>query len=230
MYQPKLSYTGKDGSLATQAYQRLRQEILTCSLAPGQIVSERELAERYDVSKTPMREALGQACHEGFIQRLPGRGYIVSPITIRDIRELFDLRLILECAAVERAVQNPKSELISGLKDMAEVKYDPYEPESHISFLKTNRSFHLAMAEATNNQRLIGLLGDIFTEMERLFHLGLRLRDSSEEMRREHQELVIALERGDIHQALSAINLQIISSRDRILEAIIQGQFDSVQV
>ena len=230
MYQPKLSYTGKDGSLATQAYQRLRQEILTCSLAPGQIVSERELAGRYDVSKTPMREALGQACHEGFIQRLPGRGYIVSPITIRDIRELFDLRLILECAAVERAVQNPKSELISGLKDMAEVKYDPYEPESHISFLKTNRSFHLAMAEATNNQRLIGLLGDIFTEMERLFHLGLRLRDSSEEMRREHRELVIALERGDIHQALSAINLQIISSRDRILEAIIEGQFDSVQV
>ena len=230
MYQSKLPFTGTDSSLATQAYQRLRQEILTCSLAPGQIVSERELAGRYDVSKTPMREALGQACHEGFIQRLPGRGYIVSPITIRDIRELFDLRLILESAAVEKAVQNPKSELIRGLKGMAEVKYDPDEPESHSSFLKTNRSFHLAMAEATNNQRLIGLLGDIFTEMERLFHLGLRLRDSSEEMRREHRELVIALEHGDTHQALSAINLQIISSRDRILEAIIEGQFDSVQV
>ena len=230
MYQSKLSSTGKDTSLATQAYQRLYQEILTCSLAPGQIVSERELARRYDVSKTPMREALGQACHDGFIQRLPGRGYIVSPITIRDIRELFDLRLILECTAVERAVQNPNSELIGGLKDMAEVTYDPDEPESHISFLKTNRTFHLAMAEATNNQRLISLLSDLFNEMERLFHLGLRLRDSSEEMRREHRELVTALEHGDIHRALKAINHQIISSRDRILEAIIDGQSDSIQV
>ena len=230
MYQSKISFTKKDSSLATQAYQRLRHEILTCSLAPGQIVSERELARRYDVSKTPMREALGQACHEGFIQRLPGRGYIISPITIRDIRELFDLRLILECTAVERAVQNSNSELISKLRDMAEVKYDPDEPESHISFLRTNRSFHLAMAEATNNQRIIMLLGDLFNEMERLFHLGLRLRDSSEEMRREHKELVTALEQGDLDQALAAINLQIISSRDRILEAIIEGELNSVQV
>ena len=230
MYQTKLSFTGKDASLATQAYQRLRQEILNCSLSPGQIVSERELAQRYDVSKTPMREALAQAVHEGFIQRLPGRGYIVSPITIRDIRELFDLRLILECTAVERAAHSSNAELVAKLKEMAEVKYDPDEPESHISFLKTNRSFHLAMAEATNNQRLVGLLGDLFNEMERLFYLGLRLRDSSEEMRREHQELVSALDQGELHQALAAINHQILSSRDRILEAIIEGELDSVQV
>ena len=230
MYQLKISDAGKEESLANQAYQRLHQEILTCSLAPGQIVSERELARRYEVSKTPMREALAQACHAGFIQRLPGRGYIVSPITIRDIRELFDLRLILESTAVERAVHRSNAELVARLKEMAEVKYDPDEPESHISFLKTNRSFHLAMAEATNNQRLMVLLDDLFNEMERLFHLGLRLRDSSEEMVREHRELVIALEQGDIYQALSAINLQIISSRDRILEAIIEGQSDSIQV
>jgi DNA-binding GntR family transcriptional regulator len=230
MYQSKLPFTGIDASLATKAYQRLRKDILTCNLTPGQIVSERELARRYDVSKTPMREALGQACHDGFIQRLPGRGYIVSPITIRDIRELFDLRLILESIAVERAALNPNSQLIGGLKDMAEVKYDPDEPESHISFLRTNRSFHLAMAEATNNQRIIMLLGDLFNEMERLFHLGLRLRDSSEEMRREHRELVIALEQGDIDQALTAINLQIISSRDRILEAILDGELNSIHV
>jgi DNA-binding GntR family transcriptional regulator len=230
MYQPNISFAGKEASLANQAYQRLHQEILTCRLAPGQIVSERELAQRYDVSKTPMREALAQAVHEGFIQRLPGRGYIVSPITIRDIRELFDLRLILECTAVERAAHSSNAELVAKLKEMAEVKYDPDEPESHISFLKTNRSFHLAMAEATNNQRIIILLSDLFNEMERLFHLGLRLRDSSEEMRREHRELVIALEQGDIHQALTAINLQIISSRDRILEAIIEGQSDSILV
>ena len=230
MYQPKSSLVGTDASLATQAYQRLRQDILTCRLAPGQIVSERELARRYDVSKTPMREALGQACHQVFIKRLPGRGYIVSPITIRDIRELFELRLILECAVVERVIQNPNSELINGLKDMAEVKYDPGEPESHNSFLKTNRSFHLTMAKATDNQRLIGLLSDLFNEMERLFHFGLRLRDSSEEMRQEHRALVMALEQGDMRQALSVIDLQIISSRDRILEAIIEGQIDSVQV
>ena len=230
MYQPELTFTEKDASLANQAYQRLHQEILTCGLAPGQIVSERELARRYEVSKTPMREALAQTCHDGLMRRLPGRGYMVSPITIRDIRELFDLRLILERTAVERAAQDSASDLIASLKDMAEVKYDLDEPESHISFLKTNRAFHLALAEATNNRRLVALLRDLFNEMERLFHLGLRLRDSSEEMRREHQELVAALENGDIEKVVAAINIQIISSRDRILEAIIEGEPSSVQV
>ena len=94
-------------SLAEQAYIRLRHEILTCILSPGQVVSERELARRYEVSKTPIREALTQVCHDGLMQRLPGRGYMVAPITTKDIRELFDLRLILEVAAAEQAARHP---------------------------------------------------------------------------------------------------------------------------
>ena len=217
-------------SLSQQAYQRLQQEILTCVLAPGQVVSERELARKYEISKTPMREALSQACHQGLVQRLPGRGYLVAPITIKDIRALFDLRLILEMAAVERAVQQTSSGLIAALREMSAVKYELDEPESHILFLKTNRAFHLALAEAAGNPRLFALMADLFDELDRLFHLGLRLRDSSEEMRREHQELVAALESGDVTVARQVITEQILSSRDRILEAILQGDFDTIQL
>ena len=217
-------------SLANQTYHRLQQDILTCVLMPGQIVSERELARHYQVSKTPMREALAHTCHDGLTQRLPGRGYIVAPITIRDIRDIFDLRLILEVTTVERAAQHSSPDLLSKLIDMAEAKYEPDEPESHVLFLQTNRAFHLTLAEATENRRLVGLLADLFNQMDRLFHLGLRLRDSSEEMRREHRDLVAALEKGDVESAVAAISEQILASRDRILEAIIQGDIQSVQV
>jgi DNA-binding GntR family transcriptional regulator len=222
--------TDQEFSLATQAYQRLHAEILTCVLVPGQVVSERELAQRYKISKTPMREALAQSCHDGLMQRLPGRGYMVTPITIKDIRALFDLRLIIETTATERAARQPASDLIARLRSMAEVKYEPDEPESHVSFLRTNRAFHLALAEAAGNHRLVELLNGLFNEMERLFHLGLRLRDSSEEMRREHRELVSALENGDVETAKATISDQIIASRDRILEAILQGDIQSIQV
>ena len=223
-------YPDPETSLAHQAYQRLQQEILTCVLVPGQVVSERELARKYEVSKTPMREALSQACHQGLVLRLPGRGYLVAPITIKDIRALFDLRLILETVAVERAAQQPSSALIVGLREMSAVKYELDEPESHIYFLETNRAFHLTLAEAAGNPRLLALMSDLFDELERLFHLGLRLRDSSEEMRREHQALVAALENGDQVAARQAITEQILSSRERILEAILQGDFDSIQI
>jgi len=220
----------QETSLAKQAYQRLHQEILTCVLSPGQVVSERELAHRYKISKTPIREALGQTCHDGLMQRLPGRGYMVAPITIKDIRDLFDLRLILELTAAQRAVHHPMPGLIASLRKMAEAKYEPDEPESHISFLQTNRIFHLALADAAANRRLVEMLSDLFNEMERLFHLGLRLRDSSEEMKKEHQELVMALENGDVKTAQESIKRQIIRSRDRILEAIMQGDVSSIHV
>jgi DNA-binding GntR family transcriptional regulator len=218
------------GSLVDQAYLRLRQEILTCILAPGQVVSERELAQRYEMSKTPVREALTRVCHEGLVQRLSGRGYIIAPITIQYIRDLFDLRLVLEVAAAERAARHAAPAHLAALKEMSTVSYSLGDPESHSAFLQTNRAFHLALAAAAENRRLVEILEGLLIEMERLFYLGLRLRDSSQEMRREHQELVAALESGDIAGVREAMTRQINASRDRILEAILQGQVRSVQV
>lgn len=217
-------------SLAEQAYLRLRQEILTCILSPGQVVSERELARQYEMSKTPIREALTQVCHDGLMQRLPGRGYMVAPITIKDVRDLFDLRLILEVAAAERAARHPSPAQIAVLKEISNVSYCLDDPESHILFLEANRGFHLALAEAAANRRLVGMLEGLMIEMDRLFHLGLRLRDSSEEMRQEHQEVVAALEIGDVEGIREAITRQIITSRDRVMEAILQGDIRPVQV
>ncbi|NIS81104.1 MAG: FCD domain-containing protein [Anaerolineales bacterium] len=217
-------------SLAEQAYRRLRQEIMTCSLSPGQVVSERELARRYEMSKTPIREALTQVCHDGLMQRLPGRGYMVAPITIKDIQDIFDLRLILELTAAERAAQNPSPEQIAVLKELAVVRYGLEDPESNILFLETNRAFHLALAEAASNRRLVEMLEGLLLEMDRLFHLGLRLRDSSEEMVLEHLKVVAALESGDVEEARDAIRRQIIASRNRIMEAIVQGELQPVQL
>jgi len=203
---------------------------MTCSLSPGQVVSERELAQRYEMSKTPIREALSQVCHDGLMQRLPGRGYLVAPITIKDIQDIFDLRLTLELAAVERAAQNPSPAQIAVLKDLSVFSYSLDDPESHIQFLKTNRAFHLTIAEAAANRRLSEILEGLLIEMDRFFHLGLRLRDSSEEMVHEHQEVVAALEIGDVEGVRDAIARQIVASRDRIMEAIMQGELQPVQL
>ncbi len=217
-------------SLAEQAYARLRHDILTCILSPGQVVSERELARQYEMSKTPTREALSQVCHDGLMQRLPGRGYMVTPITIKDVRDLFDLRLILETTSAERAARHFSPAQIAALADMSNVSYCLDDPESHILFLQTNRNFHLALAEAAGNRRLLKMMEGLMIEMDRLFHLGLRLRDSSDEMKREHREVVAALETGDIEGVRNAITRQVMTSRDRILEAILQGDIRPVQV
>ena len=86
------------------------------------------------------------------------------------------------------------------------------------------------MAEAAGNRRFVQIMEGLLIELDRVFHLGLRLRDSSEEMRQEHQEVVAGLEAGDVKGVKDAIARQILASRDRVLEAILQGKIQSVQV
>jgi DNA-binding GntR family transcriptional regulator len=217
-------------SLAEQAYLRLRQEILVCTLAPGQVVTERELARRYDMSKTPMREGLAQVCHDGLVQRLPGRGYMVAPITIMDLRDLFGMRLILEVAAAERAARDPSPALVAELRTLATISYDPGDPQSHVQFLNGNRVFHLTLAHAAGNRRLTLTLEGLLVELDRSFYLGLRLRDSSGEMKREHEEVVAYLERGEVESLKDCITQQILTSQNRILEAIMRGDLPNVQL
>jgi DNA-binding GntR family transcriptional regulator len=180
------------------------------------------------MSKTPVREAITQVCHEGLMQRLPGRGYMVSPITIKEIHDLFEMRMIIELAAIRKIITNPSPKHLEKLKEISTIKYQPDDDDSQVVFLEANREFHLILAEATGNTRLVKLLESILTEMERLFHLGLKISDSSTEMAEEHQDLVAAIEEGDMDHAVASIEHQIVTSKTRILEAIMSGELQSI--
>jgi len=219
----------KSISLAENAYLQIRHEILLGKLPPGAIVSERELASRFEMSKTPIREAITQVCREGLMQRLPGRGYMVSPITIKEIHDLFDMRLIIEQASVRKFMATPSPKHLEKLKEMSTISYQPDNPESEVAFLEVNREFHLTLAEASGNIRLVQTLETIMIEMERLFHLGLHVGDYSTEMVTEHQDLVAAIEKGNLDDALASIEEQVLSSKKRILEAIMNGELKPIQ-
>ena len=163
------------------------------------------------------------------MQRLPGRGYMISPITIKEIHDLYDMRLIIEQATVRKFFKNPNPKILKKLKDMSLIRYKPDDPESEVNFLEMNRDFHLTLAQASGNIRLVHALDSILVEMERLFHLGLHVDDYSDEMAVEHQELVEAIEKEDLDLALSSIEEQIVTSKKRILEAIMSGELQSVQ-
>jgi DNA-binding GntR family transcriptional regulator len=213
-----------DGStLTSKVYAEIKRDLVRCLMRPGEALHEADLAARFKVSKTPVREALNQLAREGYLDVEPRRGYVVSPISLKDVQDVFQLRLMVEPAAAGLAAERGDEEILPTLQRLSRIEYRHGDPESYAAFLSANREFHTAVARATGNHRLASFVERLLEEMERFFHLGLDIRDSSEEMVHEHQELVDAIVGGDGKAAEDFMHKALITSRKRVIEAILES-------
>ena len=157
---------------------------------------------------------------------IPYKGYSVNQVSLKDIRDCFDLRLALELHALEGGSRRASKEDLHRLAALAATEYTFHDWNSYADFLERNEDFHLQLALLSGNQRLVTALTDLIGTMHRFFFLGLDLGDFASEMRSEHEELVALLQQRDTNLALRCLRKQIQASRDRILKALIDDRFD----
>jgi len=211
----------KNSSLAEKAYKAIKKDILTCELDPGSQVAQSQLVERYDFGVTPIREALKRLEHEGYLHSIPRFGYMIGSITINDVQDLYDIRLMMESFAVRMAIQRATKDQLADIQHRANFTYTFKDRESYLNFLEQNIAFHVLIAHTAGNRKLADMLAGVLNEMTRIFNLGLDLRDSAEEMCNEHIALANALSQRDAEQAVKIITEQITISRQRVLEMLI---------
>ncbi|WP_113700516.1 GntR family transcriptional regulator [Nonomuraea lactucae] len=181
--------------LADQVYATLREEILGVQWAPGEMLMEPELAERYGVSKTPVREALRLLVQDGLVTILPRKGYLISPLRLNDVREVFFLRSALEPTLASAAAEVITPDEVAGLRDLV-AEQDTADIRAALHFA---RAFHLELARLAGNNRAQRLLGGLLDETRRLHHLMPRVEEhiTSEAELGAHRKIVAALEAGD---------------------------------
>ena len=207
-------------SLTEQAVQAIRRDILTARLAPGAALSESGLAAALSLGKAPVRAALARLADEGLVAAVPRRGWMVGLVTIRDIHEVFDLRLLLEPEAARRAAGRIDTGAMMRLDAVCAAGYQPDDGDSAAEFLAANRAFHVAVAELSGNARLARLLGRLLDESTRMLVLGLRRRDRTGEMAHEHQALIEAMALGRAEEAARIMHEQVDASRRMVLAAL----------
>ena len=210
-------------SLSDQAYDSIKQAIITCALEPGEQIVQSQLAERYGIGTTPVREALQRLAQEGFVRSVPRFGYVVTPVTFSDVQEIFELRAILESAAVGLAAVRGTSEQLQRIAQTADFSYVYRDVDSYPSFVNLNAEFHRSVVALAGNTRLVDQVTRLLDELNRVFHLGMDLRDSAHEMRDEHLALVKALSERDPDRAERIMREQIERSQQRVVEALTRG-------
>jgi DNA-binding GntR family transcriptional regulator len=207
--------------LTDRAYERIRHDIIICAIAPGAEISEAQLTTQYRLGKAPVRMALNRLAHDGLVRAIPRRGYMVAPVTVRDIHDVFELRLMLEPAAARMAAGKVDARRLEALDEACRAGYQPGDLKSTSRFLDANKAFHVAISQATGNVRLAGAIEQLLDEMTRLLHFGLGLRNRSQEMQQEHRALIKALARGDGGTAERICREQIEAARNMVLSAIL---------
>jgi DNA-binding GntR family transcriptional regulator len=188
-------------SLTDQVYERVRQEIIDATWRPGQILLEPELAALYGVSKTPVREALRLLVQEDWIVILPRKGYLVRPLRLGDISEVFGLRMMIEPALIADTARNAGPAAVALLGQRLD------EQRNASGDLQTSldaaREFHLAGAQLARNRRAEGILERLLAEVRRLHHLmpDVESHITSAVEIEAHEAILRAIEAGDPESA-----------------------------
>ena len=211
-------------SLRQQVYQALKQIILKGDLASGERVVETQLAKQLQVSRTPIREAIGQLKREQLIVSKDNGGFRVATLSVEDAAQLYDCRIALEQLAVKDACEQITSKQLKQLEKyvlLAEKLAKSESSKSDFSkLLEIDYQFHHLIAESSGNQWLLALLEQVFDKMALLRVQTTKHNPQVLEIRLEHREVyqAIALQDSDLAQA--TVKLHLMSSKARVVKEL----------
>jgi DNA-binding GntR family transcriptional regulator len=148
-------------TMSARINKTLAEEIITGLLAPGQKLDERELAERFKVSRTPIREALRGLQERGMVEIMPRRGIVVAAISIDRLATLFEAQCELEALCARRAAESMTAMERKELQHLHEQSAKQAAGSDHLGYLETNEQFHRLICAGTHNGVLVTMLGDL---------------------------------------------------------------------
>jgi DNA-binding GntR family transcriptional regulator len=185
----------------------LREIILSGELVPGERLLQEELAERFEVSPTPIREAIQQLVAEGVLSHSPYRGVQVAEVRLEDMQEVYLIRSVTEELATRIAVPNLRIADVKQLHGYQDQLRAALEASDLRSVRKINQEFHMLIYRTAEMPLLYQMIRNLWTKSpwDTLYVLPNRAPHASDE----HQRILAAIDAGDAEQAGHFMRLHI---------------------
>lgn len=192
-------------TLADRAYEAIRSRILGNGIAAGEFVREKELSEAMGVSRTPVREALGRLASEGFLERIPHRGFRVPDEGLCHLLELYPIVACLDLLAGKLALPRLTPADLAHLRETNEQLREADKRQDVRALIRLNNQFHRLFGERSGNKRLADLLEDLRTQVTHLELWYYSYQEHTERSISEHDAIIRAIEQGDHERALAIL-------------------------
>lgn len=192
-------------TLSSDVYAKIREKIISLEFPPGMVLQEAKLASEFGVSRTPVREAMNVLLQEGWLYR-DARVLAVKRFTETDIRQIFEIRKILENAAIQKVFSQGNPRLLAGYLDDFVVKMK--EESDFRKFTGHDISFHAAIVKQTENPRLTQFWYNIYEEIFRGGLLSMQsIKNRKETVLEEHGAIVEYCWEKDFEKTLEALEI-----------------------
>jgi len=198
--------------------EKLRDEILLGELLPGQYLRLEEIANRFEVSTMPVREALSDLEAEGLVTIYPHRGAIVSELSPEDLEDIYDIRATLEAMAARLAVPRLTRPILDQLHQCVE-QMDVHFDEL-VTLVKLNHDFHITLYKASGRRHLVDLTNRLRYRTRHYLHAYISDLGGMPLAQAQHWEIVEACERGDAERVATLIHNHVIHVGQSLIEFV----------
>lgn len=188
-------------TLREKILEHIRDAIISGTLKAGSRVSEPELADRYGISRTPIREAFRQLESEGYLTVIPRRGAVVSEFSQKDVEDFYAIKSILEGYAARQACNRLTGKELEKLQANNDKLSELADHNDIKTFFKIHNDFHDMFIKAADNERLRELITSVVTRFQRLRFMSLSLPGRMKIAVQEHEKIIDAFRRKDAEAA-----------------------------
>lgn len=212
-------------TLASIVYDRLRQDIISVAVPPGEKLHIRSLCERFDVGLSPVREALSRLSTEGLVAQSDHRGFAVAPMSEADLVDLTRARSWLNETAIRKSIENgdaawEESVVLSFHRLFRTPRFEPgNETERSEAWERAHRNFHTSLISASGSDRLTRYCEQLFDSAERYRHVG-RKAGVKGNRDKEHRDLMEAVVARDADTAARVIKQHFERTAELVREVL----------
>ena len=203
-------------SLADIAYEKLKFRILTLVYVPGSYLNEAMLSDDLEIGRTPIHHAVRRLTHDGLLELIPRKGLIVKAISLQEVGEIIDLRLLNETFCAGQACERITAQSVVELQSIL-AEADQYAKKGDIQAqMMIDRQFHDKIARIAGNQVLSEILRNLHERSMRIWFVSLANEAHAARVRNDHSKILDAIKSGNRPSAEDAMRAHILSFKENV--------------
>jgi len=207
-------------SARDKAYNWIKEAILKRNVAPGQFIVETEISKILGLSRTPIREALQALEAEGLIRLVPRKGALVRDISLQDLEEVFELRILIEQFALRKLIRSRNFSCLERMKERLEAQKQLCRENKSVEFIAVDREFHLYYIKSVDNHRVFRFYDGLRDELLRLGIEAIQTPGRMMEVLEEHDAIVTAFDKGLLAETEEAVARHLLATKAAIARAM----------